>query len=234
MRILLIFFIGFLSFFYFAEILNRIIRGIRYSVLGVFFALVGFLIGFFGQSALAGGVNVLAGLFLVGSGLGLIIHHLLSQRFILFEKAEKEFVLKHENGFERFLEILPGSLTWLALTSPIWLSFALPYAVAYLILIADVYWLLTAFRIAILIIIGHRKMEWAKHQDWQKLLRKDFPKVSEKYYQLILIPTYKEALYILEPTFNAITSCSYPKNKILIAAGVEERDDPEKIRETKE
>ncbi|MCL4365779.1 hypothetical protein M1437_00960 [Patescibacteria group bacterium] len=63
MRILLIFFIGFLSFFYFAEILNRAVRGIRYSVLGVFFALVGFLIGFFGQSALAGGVNVLAGLF---------------------------------------------------------------------------------------------------------------------------------------------------------------------------
>lgn len=234
MRILLIFFIGFLSFFYFAEILNRAVRGIRYSVLGVFFALVGFLIGFFGQSALAGGVNVLAGLFLIGSGLGLIIHHLLSQRFILFEKAEREFVLKHENGFERFLEILPGGLTWLALTSPIWLSFALPYAVAYLILIADVYWLLTAFRIAILIIIGYHKMEWAKHQDWQKLLQKDFPKVSEKYYQLVLIPTYKEALYILKPTFNAITSCSYPKNKILIAVGFEERDDPEKIRETKE
>ncbi len=234
MRILLFFFIGFLSFFYFAEILKRITHGVRYSFIGIIFALAGLLVGFLGQSYLNGGLNVLVAFLLVGAGLGLIIHHLLSQRFIFFEKTEQEFVLKHENGFERFLEILPGSLTWLALTSPIWLSFTLPYAVAYLILIADVYWLLTAFRIAILILIGYKKMEWAKGQNWQKLLQKDFPEESKKYYQLILVPTYKEALYILKPTFDAIINCTYPKNKILIAVGFEERDDPQKIQETKD
>src|SRR3989344_1810254 len=234
MRILLVFFIGFLSFFYFAEILNRVTKGVRYSFLGIIFALTGFLVGFLGQSTLSGALNVLIAFSLVGAGLGLIVHHLLSQRFIFFEKTEQEFVLKHENGFTRFLEILPGSLTWLALTSPIWLSFTLPYAVAYLILIADVYWLLTAFRIAILILIGYKKMDSAKRENWQKLLQKDFSEDAKKYYQLILIPTYKEALYILKPTFDAIVNCSYPKDKILIAVGFEERDDPEKIKETKE
>lgn len=232
MRIILMFFVGFLSFFYLSEVIQRVIKGIRYSLIGLFFITLGFLVGFFGGNILTEGLNVLVGLFLVGAGLGTISHHLLSRRFILFRNWEKGFALKHENGFERFLEILPGGLTWLALTSPVWLSFTLPYAVAYLILIADVYWLLTAFKIAILIILGYRKMIWAKKQNWLKNLEQDFPKEWGNYYQLILIPTYKEALYILKPTFDAIVNASYPKDRIFIAVGFEERDDPDKISET--
>ncbi|MBU1031692.1 glycosyltransferase family 2 protein [Patescibacteria group bacterium] len=233
MRILLFFFIGFLSFFYLSEIIKRLINEARYSIIGLVFIILGALTGFFGGSFLPEGLNILTAFFLIGAGIGIMSHHLLSRRFILFRKLETDFVLKHESGFERFLEILPGSLTWLALTSPIWLSFSLPYAVAYLILIADVYWLLTAFRIASLILVGYRKMEWAKKQNWQESLQKNFPETWEKYYHLILIPTYKEALYILQPTIDAILSCSYPKNKIFIAVGFEERDDPEKIQSTK-
>lgn len=234
MRILLVIFLGFLSFFYFAEIIKRLTGQFRYSILGVGFAAAGLMLGFFGGSYLPQGLNVLSAFFLIGAGLGIISHHLLSQKFILFKDLEKNFVLKHENAFERFLEILPGSLTWLALTSPIWLSFTLPYAVAYLILLADVYWLLTAFRIGILILLGYKKMEWAKKQDWLNNLKTDFPQVWRSYYHLILIPTYKEAFYILGPTFEGVLNSSYPRGKIFIAVGFEERDDPEKIKETKD
>lgn len=232
MRILLTLFIGFLSCFYLAEILRRLIKITHYSFIGIIIAVMGLMIGLFGQPMLSQGLNVLAAFFFVGAGLGLIVHHLLSQRFILFERLEKQFVLKHENIFERLLEIFPGFITWLALTSPIWLSFTLPYAVAYLILIADVYWLLTALRIGILILIGYKKMDWAQKQDWLKNLKNDFPTQWDNYYHLILIPTYKEALYILSPTFDALVNCSYPKEKIFIAIGFEERDDPEKLGQT--
>lgn len=234
MRIILVFFIGFLSFFYISEIIKRLINEVRYSIIGLIFIIFGALTGFLGAGFLPAGLNVLTAFFLIGAGLGIVSHHLLSRKFILFRKVETEFVLKHENGFERFLEILPGSLTWLALTSPIWLSFTLPYAVAYLILIADVYWLLTAFRIAILILIGYKKMEWAKKQEWQKALQTDFPGKWQKYYHLILIPTYKEALYIIQPTIEAIIRSGYPKDKIFIAVGFEERDDENKIKQTKQ
>jgi len=232
MRILLMFFIGFLSFFYLSEIIQRLIKGVRYSFIGFIFIFFGFLVGFFGKNYFGEGLNVLIAFFLLGAGFGTVTHHLLSRKFVLFEKVEKEFVLRHENAFERMLEILPGSLTWIALTSPIWLSFTLPYAVAYLILIADVYWLLSALRIGILILIGYWKMEFAKKQNWLKLLKTDFPKDFEKYYHLVLIPTYKEALYILTPTFNAIINSDYPKDKIFLAIGFEERDDPKKIKQT--
>lgn len=233
MRIILAFFIGFLSFFYISEIIKRIFGEIRYSFFGLIFVITGFLVGFFGASFFPSGLNVLISLFLIGSGLGIIVHHLLSRRFIFFEGREKELVLKHETKIERILEIIPGALTWIALTSPIWLSFTLPYAVAYLILIADVYWLLNALKIGLLILIGYKKMDQAKKQDWRKLLQKDYPNEWNKYYHLILVPTYKEALYILRPTFEALANCNYPKDNIFVAVGFEERDDPAKIKETK-
>lgn len=233
MRILLALFIGFLSFFYISEIVRRLLKDTLYSLTGLIFIFLGFLSGFFGSNFFPGGLNVLMAYFLIGAGLGIISHHLLNRRFILFKNLEREFVLKHEDAFERLLEILPGALTWLALTSPIWLSFALPYAMAYLILIADVYWLLTALRIGALIIIGYKKMEIAKNKDWLALLQQDFPTSWEKYHHLILVPTYKEALYILSPNFDAIINSQYPRNKIFIAVGFEERDDPEKIKQTK-
>lgn len=232
MRILLVFFVGFLFFFYLAAILERLIKRIRYSVIGMIFVLLGFIIGFFGQSIQVPGINVLIANFCIGSGLGLISQHLLSQRYILFERLEKEFVLRHENIFERLLEILPGALTWIALTSPIWLSFTLPFAVAYLILIADVYWLLSALRIGILILIGYKKMEYAQKQNWLNALKKDYPQDFQKYYHLILIPTYKEAPYILTSTFNGIINSAYPIDRIFLVIGFEERDDQEKIKET--
>lgn len=234
MRLLLVFFIGFISFFYLAEIFRRLIKDFRYSFGGVILIITGFIAGFLGESFIGPGLNVLISLFLIGSGLGLIIHHLLAQRFVFSEKREQEFVLKHETKFERMLEIFPGVFTWLALTSPIWLSFTLPYAVAYLILIADVYWLLNALKIGVLIIAGYKKMEQAKKQDWMKRLQTDYPDSWSKYSHLILIPTYKEALYILTPTFNAIINSKYPKDKIFIAVGFEDRDDPQKIKETGE
>lgn len=232
MRLILAFFIGFLSFFYISEIIKRILPKVKYSILGLILAVIGFLTGFFGGAFFLSGLNVLISLFLIGSGLGIIVHHLLSRRFILFETKEKELVLKHETKIERILEILPGLLTWIALTSPIWLSFTLPYAVAYLILIADVYWLLNALKIGILILIGYRKLTLAVKQNWFKLLQKNFPDQWNKYYHLILVPTYKEALYILGPTFDAIVNSKYPKNKIFLSVGFEKRDDPQKIKET--
>lgn len=231
MRILLSLSFGLLLFFYIAELLGQIYKSFNYALTGLILFLSGLLVGFFGQTLLPG-LNVLIAYFLVGAGLGLSIHHLLSKRFLFFETKEREFVLKHESVFVRMLEIFPGAITWLALTSPIWLSFTMPYAVAYLILIADAYWLLTGLRIGVLIILGYRRMQWAKQQNWLNLLHKDFPQNWEKYYHLILAPTYKEPSYILATTINGIINSSYPKDKIFVAVGFEERDSSGKIKKT--
>lgn len=228
MRIILFFLAGTISAFYLSELLRKV-PFLKHSTLGAIFFIVGIIFSILGP--LDQSSRILVGLFLSGSGIGMIAHHLLREGFVFNEKSEKNFAKKHEHGFDRFLEIIPGALTWTALTSPIWLSFTLPFAVAYLILLADVYWLVSALKIAVLIITGYKKMEHAKKQDWLKKLE-DFPDQWKEYYHLIALPTYKEPLEILLPAFDAVAKSNYPKDKIFLAVGFEEREfnqDPQKI-----
>ncbi|MBI2596318.1 glycosyltransferase family 2 protein [Candidatus Daviesbacteria bacterium] len=232
MRIILAFLLGLVSFFYFGELAGRLFKKPLHSIPGLLMVFTGLIIIIFGRFFIPLPLDALLGFFLLGSGLGLTAHHLLSRRYLVSEKIELDFVKKHETKFERLFEILPGTLTWIALTSPLWLSFTLPFAVAYFIIIADVYWLVSALKIAVFIILGYRKMEWAKKQNWQAKLKTDFPDEWKKYYHLILLPTYKEPLEVLASAYEAIANSDYPKEKIIMVAGFESRDNPEKIRET--
>lgn len=229
MRIFLSFLIGFLSFFFISEGYNRIFKRPPNSILGLFLIPLGFIIGFFGKGIFPPPVNVLVSLFLIGAGLGLTIHHLLSRRYIISERVELEFARRHETKIERFLEILPGALTWTALTAPFWLSLTFPFAVAYLIIIADAYWLISALKNAVLIVLGYRKMKWATNQPWLEKLKEDFPDKWGEYHHVVLLPTYKESLEILKPAFDAVANSNYPKEKIYLGVGFEAWADKQQV-----
>ncbi|OGE30964.1 hypothetical protein A2631_04765 [Candidatus Daviesbacteria bacterium RIFCSPHIGHO2_01_FULL_44_29] len=233
MRILLVFVFGLLGFFYLGEILSRLLKKPLHSIPGLFMILIGLVIGLSGHFWMPAAISIMVSSFLMGSGIGLTAHHLLSRRFIVSERIEQEFISRHQTFFERLIEIMPGALTWIALTSPFWLSFTLPFAVAYIIIFADVYWLLNSMKIAVLIYLGYHKMQWAKKQDWAELLKSDFPNAWQDYYHLIMLPTYKEPLYVLKTSFEGILKSNYPKEKIILVVGFESRDNEEKIAETK-
>ncbi len=241
MRILLVLIIGAVSAFFSTEVFLAGWKKfspiknwpLPHSFIGLLIAFAGLIILLKGQPLFGEPDSQLLATLVFGVGLGVIGHHVLSDSFLFSEKAEKSFVAHHEFAVERLLEILPGALTWLTITSPIWLSFALPYAVAYLILIADLYWLFNAFKISALVIIGYQKMEAAKKVDWRKRLENDFPTDWENYYQFVEIHSYKEPLEVLEPAYNAILNSDYPKKKIFFGIGIEERADPEIIAEIK-
>lgn len=241
MRIVLLFVLGVILAFYLMEVPKILWRNtqifkkfwelphLHHSAAGLLLFVTSLLILFLGGDLLGNPTHILLGTFLLGSSVGMLIHHLLSEQFIISEKIEKDFIKRHETVVERSLEILPGALTWLALTSPLWLSLTLPFAVAYLIILADIYWLFNALKIAILIYLGYRKMTWAKNQPWLKKLQENFPDKWPNYYHLLILPTYKEGLEVLSPAFLAIANSEYPKDKIFLAVGFEERDDPQKI-----
>lgn len=233
MRIILSFLIGFFSFFFLSEAFKKIFGRPIPSAVGILTIIFGFIVGFWGKRFIFPPLDLLASLFLIGAGIGLTLHHLLSMRYIISEEFELKLYRRHETLIERLLEILPAALTWTALTAPFWLSLTLPFAVAYLIIAADVYWFTSAIRVAVLIFAGYRKLTWAKVQPWLANLKKDFPGEWENYYHLLLLPTYKESVEILAPAFDAIANSNYPKKKIFIAVGFESWDDPEKIKATK-
>lgn len=233
MRIILSFLIGFFSFFFLSEAFKKVFGRPIPSIIGILTVILGFVVGFFGKRFIYPPLDLLSALFIIGAGLGLTIHHLLSRRYIISETLELKFYRRHETFIERLLEILPGALTWTALTSPFWLSLTLPFAVAYLIIAADVYWLFSALRVAVLIFAGYRKLVWAKSQPWLKKLEDDFPATWKGYNHLLVLPTYKESVEILAPAFDAIANSDYPKKNIFIAVGFEAWDNPEKIKQTK-
>ncbi len=237
MRILAVFIVGFILFFYLSQNITWAWTKIKHkdiplpfnhSILGLIFILSAlYAVLFTSQTPL----STLISLFVFGSGLGVITHHLFSQGYILFKSEEQGFIKRHRRLAERSLEILPGALTWIALTSPIWLSFALPFAVAYLIILADTYWLINSLKIAVSIYIGYRRMIYAKNQNWQEKIEKEFPDEWEDYYHLVLLPTYKEGLEVLIPAFNSVTTSRYPLKKIFLAVGFESRSNPKIVEE---
>ncbi len=231
MRFLLVFILGLLSFFYLAALFKRLTGKKTHSIIGIFLIIGGFLFPIFGKAMIGSPLSALISFFAVGAGFGIVAYHLLSETYILSERLEKNFINKHESALERFLEILPGALTWLALTSPIWLSFALPFAVAYVIIIADCYWLFNSVKIAALIYLGYKKVQEVKKINWLEKVRQDFPDSWDNYYHLLVLPTYKESMEVLGPAFEAIASSNYPKEKIYLAVGFEARADMDQIKE---
>lgn len=217
MRFLLALIIGLVSCFYLAQFLHSKFRLHLHSFFGLALVITGFVLAVTQKSP----DGLILGTFFIGSGIGTILHHLLSQNYVFSEKLEKDFVQKHDTLVERFLEILPGALIWTALTSPIWLSLTLPFAVAYLIILADIYWLFSSLKYAVTIFIGYHKMEQAKKIDWFLKLKSDFPDEWGKYYHLIVLPTYKEPIEVLSPAFDAIVHSGYPKDKLFLAVGFE-------------
>lgn len=195
---------------------------LHHNLLGLLLVVAGLGFLFFGPDYFSFGNATLFATFVMGLGFGLIVHHLLSHTYLFSQKVEHTFLHKHSDRVERILEIMPGALTWLALTSPIWLSFTFPFAVAYLILLADMYWLFTSFKIATLIYVGYRKLVWTKKQDWFKKLQNDFPDEWGNYYHILILPTYKEQMEVLEPAFDAIANSKYSTKKIFLAVGFEE------------
>lgn len=236
MRILLSLFIGAVSFFYLSELIVQTTKRlpffkktlpIKRNLIGLALVLTGVSLSIFSR---LDAVAALASFSIIGAGIGLITHHFLSESYLFFKESEQRFARTHEAGINRFIEILPGALTWITLTSPIWLSFIFPFAVAYLILVANVYWFLNAVKIAVLIYVGYKRLKYVQTHNWLKKLKKDYPRDLDKYYHLLIVPTYKEGLEVLKPAFDAITCSNYPKDKIFLAVGFEAWDSQEKIQ----
>lgn len=231
MLLLLTFLIGFIFCFLLSDIYSRIIKFPPHSYIGAFFAITALLIFAIGRTILFPPLDLYVGLIFLGSGSGMMIHHLLSKRFLFDKTSETRWANRHPNFINRVLEILPGALTWIGLTSPIWLSFVLPFAVAYLVILATTYWMFNALKLAVLLIMGYRQLQIARTLPWLDMVRADFPDTWQNYYHMIVVPIYKEGLSVLLPMIDSILESNYPKNRIFLSIGFEERSDPKTVAE---
>lgn len=137
-------------------------------------------------------------------------------------KRLRKWVVRHPVRTKRFLEILPGSVSWFLILFPIWGSFIVPEAVAYFILTFTVYWFYRSMTVAVLSLVGYAKLQASKRYDWMGDVRifPDWKKVQH----IVILPTYKEPLETLERTLDHLSKQTFPSKQLHIMISFEERE----------
>lgn len=143
----------------------------------------------------------------------------------------KHFIEKHERAIQRFLEILPGFISWNLILFPYWGIFFIPSAVAYFILAYNIYWFYQSLQIAITGIISHIRIQASMHNDWVGDLKKDFKNWREVQH-VVIIATYREPLETIARTIQSLVDQTLPCGQIHVVLATEKRA-PQKEREEK-
>ena len=134
----------------------------------------------------------------------------------------KKFLLKRRKLIKRLLEIFPGFLTWNFILFPYWGIIIIPKVVAYFILFFNIYWFFQSFLTAISASMSHLKIQASIIYDWLSDL-KTFPDWKSVHH-IVIVPTFKEPVRILQRTINSIARQDLPTKQISIVLAMEERE----------
>ncbi len=129
---------------------------------------------------------------------------------------------RHPGVARRFLEILPGTLTWGVILAPLWASIVVPYALALFLLLFDVFWLYRSLALLVCCLVASKKIERAEQEDWLKKAR-GLPHFSSVTHVLI-IPTYKESVLTLRKTLRSVACQTFPRERFIVVLAMEERE----------
>jgi cellulose synthase/poly-beta-1,6-N-acetylglucosamine synthase-like glycosyltransferase len=122
-------------------------------------------------------------------------------------------------------------LSWILITFPLWLSPFHPAVVAYFIICFDLYFLYKSVGTAYFATISYVKiLSYDKIPFHRKVLN---IKKSADIQHFIVIPNYKEPIYKLEDTIDAIVKSDYPHKNMHIVLAFESREDEAKEKERK-
>ena len=142
----------------------------------------------------------------------------------------RRFITKHEKGLLRALEILPGFASWNIILFPYWGIFVIPNVVAYFVLAFNIYWFYQSLTIALSATLSHLKIQASINYDWIGDL-KNFPD-WQRVHHVVIIPTYKEPLYILERTIKSLAEQTLPPRQISVVLAMESSE-PRQERQEK-
>jgi hypothetical protein len=143
---------------------------------------------------------------------------------------------KKDRRIYRFLETIPGMISWTIILSAIILSRFFPVWTASFIIVFVIYWVLRSVYFSIHLKRGYSKMKINEKEDWilkLNLLEKYSLPVSnwKEIYHLVVVPIYKESVYILRNTLKSISENDYPLDRVVVVLAVEERSGEETIKE---
>jgi len=134
----------------------------------------------------------------------------------------KRYVRRHPVKTQRFLEILPGFVSWSLILFPFWGSFIIPEFVAYYVILFSVYWLYRSITLAVLALVAEYRIKAGTRYDWMADVEK--LKNWRRVHHIIIVPTYKEPLDTLRRTLKHLSEQTYPPKNLHIMLSFEERE----------
>jgi hypothetical protein len=158
-----------------------------------------------------------------------------SGRFLFYARKNmiSTIVQRYDRQIHRFLEFIPGFLTWLFLLSPIWLGLLAPKVVIYYITFLAVFWCYLAIRHTVGILLGYAKYRKEMETDWLSECRQlDYFELPDKstlppslsdVRHFILIPVVNEPVNVLKDSINALLSQTFDVKTITLVYTIEEK-----------
>ena len=121
----------------------------------------------------------------------------------------------------RFLEILPGFVSWNVILFLVWGGYFIPVVTAYFILAFDVYWVYKSLTVTVAAILSHFKMQAAEHLDWMREVRGfgDWEKVRH----VVIVLVANEPPETYSRTLEALSKQMFPLKQVAVVMATEER-----------
>jgi len=130
----------------------------------------------------------------------------------------------------RFLEILPGILSWGTILGMVFLSYKHPAWTAFFIIAFDIYWLLKTVFLSFHQQFSYKKMKANLKTDWLQKVEELSARGGSAFggnwrniYHLVILPLYKEKFEIVHSTFEALAKSKYPLDKFIVVLATEEK-----------
>ncbi len=137
----------------------------------------------------------------------------------------------------RFAEIFVTLLTWVTLTTPLWLSPFHPAVVAYAIIAFDIYFFFQSVKTTVFAIRSYMLLTKHSHYNYLSKLRSLPNEPGKSIKHFIIIPCFKETVEKLSETIDCILYGDYPYlSNVTIVLGFEKREDeaPQKAQQLQE
>jgi hypothetical protein len=130
---------------------------------------------------------------------------------------------KRQRRIYRFLEMLPGIISFGTLIGVLVFSWLIPAWVAIFMIAFCFYYLFRIFYFSLHQIVGYARVKSHMKRDWLQELKGIKDKNWKDIYHVVILPTYREGEMIIRESIESLAHCEYPKERIIIILSVEER-----------
>ncbi len=122
--------------------------------------------------------------------------------------------------FYRFLEIIPGAVSWLTLIGVILLSIYAPFIAAYFVIAFALFWVLKTAFLSFHLRYNWRRLRHHMALDWKALVA---PLPHDHLHHVVILPFYREPEAVVRATVASLARSTYDLKKIIVVLASEAR-----------